>query len=126
MPAPKPAPMPRVIPNTAHTIKMLPVPLAHLLPAAHLAVLAAKGGFASPPPDPRAAAPSDGSAPPPDPSIGDPQSKALISTTLAHAEAGSPEAAGLAQVFSQAAAMQTRAQFVHYWLYGPGAKIAGR
>lgn len=85
--------------TTSHTTKLLAPSVSTLLPAAHLAVLAAKNG--------------------------DPAAKAVIGAAVNQAADGfgSPQAVDTADVLDQANKMQVRATFVHYWLFGEGAAI---
>src|SRR4051812_4429026 len=91
---------PKIVPTTSHTTKLLAPSVASLLPAAHLAVLAAKNG--------------------------DPVAKSVLAATVVQADDGfgPPAAVATADVLEQAAKMQVRATFVQYWLFGDGARIA--
>jgi hypothetical protein len=90
---------PRTVLTTSHTTKLLAPSVSTLLPAAHLAVLAAKND--------------------------DPSAKAVIAATLNEADDGfgPARAVDTADVLDQANKMQVRATFVHYWLFGEGAAL---
>lgn len=58
---------------------------------------------------------------------GDPQARAVLATTIAHARTGAAPALAVAQAYDSAAKIAARAAYVRHWLYGDGAaKVARR